>query len=410
MKISNEKLLEQFKNKTNGKLNIAIFSDCYYPLVGGITLRVYNQAIELSKIANVIVVTGNVGKYQDDPNLPFAVVRCKGFKVSEYQGNVACPWADRKFKKFMQTLTIDVIHLHTYFAMAKSAYYFKKRMGMPIIQVSHQRLYPEYLTIVKSKFIARRLTNYSIKMINKADALWTVSQNVLNFYRESGITRDIVIDPSGSDRKYPENANELIAGVNEKYNLAPQDNVLLVLCRMEAQQKNLIFALDSLKLLKDKGVEFTAFFVGKGKDLNMLKDYAKKNGLENNVIFTGFVSDEEATALYLRADLHLFPSLNDNFGLTKVEAASLYTPTVALTGTAVAETIVDCQNGYVAERDITSFCDKIAFALSDKEKLKEVSNNAQQTMGQTWADLAKITLQNTLKVVDEYNAKKEENK
>ena len=147
MKISNIKLMEQFENKTNGRLNIAIFSDCYYPLVGGITLRVYNQAIELSKIANVIVVTGNVGKYQDDENLPFAVVRCKGFKVSEYQGNVACPWADGKFKKYMKTLTIDVIHLHTYFAMAKSAHYFKKRMGMPLIQISHQRLYPEYLTI-----------------------------------------------------------------------------------------------------------------------------------------------------------------------------------------------------------------------------------------------------------------------
>lgn len=170
MQISNENVLNNFKKKGE-KLNIAIFSDCYYPLVGGITLRVFNQALELSKYANVIVVTGAVGKYEDDPNLPFCVIRCKGMKASEYQGNLAFPALDHKFKKLIKSLKIDVIHLHTYFAMAKSAHYFRKKMGIPIIQVSHQRLYPEYLNVVKSRLIAKILTKYSINMINKADAL-----------------------------------------------------------------------------------------------------------------------------------------------------------------------------------------------------------------------------------------------
>ena len=151
MRISNPQNLEQFKNKTNGRLNIAIFSDCYYPLVGGITLRVYNQAKELSKVANVVVVTQDSKGYEDEADLPFAVIRCKSIKVSEYQGDIAMPKSDSEFKKFVQTLQIDVIHLHTYFGLAKIAHYFKKRMNLPLIQISHQRLYPEYLTIVKSK-------------------------------------------------------------------------------------------------------------------------------------------------------------------------------------------------------------------------------------------------------------------
>jgi len=401
MQINNEELLKEFKNKTNpDKLNIAIFSDCYYPLVGGITLRVYNQAMELSKYANVMVVTGQVGKYQDERNLPFAVVRCKGIKASEYQGNLAMYQFDNKFKKFVRNLKIDVIHLHTYFNMAKCAHYFKKKMGVPIIQISHQRLYPEYVNVTKSRLIARILTNYSIRVINKADALWTVSENVKQFYRESGITREITIDPSGTDREYPDNAQELIDMVNKKYDIKDSENVFITLCRMEIKQKNLEFLLNSVKLAKEKGLKnFKLFMVGKGKDLEKLKQMAKDRDLDE-VIFTGFATNEEATGLYLRADVHLFPSICDNFGLTKVESASLGTPTLALKDTAIVETITDGFNGFVSDRTENAYADKMISSISDKEKLKEISKNAKETMGKTWAELATTTLENTIKVLE----------
>ena len=403
MVISNPKILEEFKHKTNkNKLNIAIFSDCYYPLVGGITLRVYNQALELSKYANVIVVTGKGGKYEDNPNLPFCVIRCKGVKGSEYQGNIATPKFDFKFKKLIKSLSIDVIHLHTYFTMASSAHYFSKKMGIPIIQVSHQRLYPEYLNITKSRLFAKILTNYSIKIMNKADALWTVSQNVLEFYRQSGITRDITIDPSGTDRKYPTNADNLVKNVCDKYSIKNDENVFIAISRMEIKQKNLDFLLNSVALAKEKGLKnFKLFMVGKGSDLEKLKAMATKLNL-TEVIFTGFASDDEATGLYLRSDVHLFPSICDNFGLTKSESASLKTPTLALCDTAVAESIIDGVNGFISERTVESFADKMIESISDRGKLAEISLNAQKTMGQSWEDLAPITLDNTIKFLDNY--------
>lgn len=410
MKIINEQILDNFKTKNNGKLNLAIFSDCYYPLVGGITLRVYNQAKALSKFCNVVVVTGNVAKYKDEENLPFAIIRCKGLKISDYQGNLALPSFDYKYKKLLKSLNIDVIHLHTYFFMAKSAYRLKKKLNIPIIQISHQRLYPEYVNVVKNKLLAKILTNYSIKMIDKADDLWTVSQNVLDFYRESKITKDITIDPSGSDRTYPENAKELISFVNDKYNIKPDEKVLIALSRMEMKQKNLDFLLNSVALAKKKGFQnFKLFMVGKGKDLETLKAMAKNLQLDE-VVFTGFVDNDIATGLYLRSDLHLFPSIFDNFGLTKVEAASLHTPTLAIEGTAVVETITDGYNGYISSLTEDDYSNKIIEIFSNQNILKEVSENAQKTMGKTWDDLAKTTYENTLKIANKYKNTKEKQK
>ncbi len=402
MLINNAELVEKLKTKDPDKINIAIFSDCYYPLIGGITSRVYNQAKELSAFANVAVITGEVGDYRDSADLPFAVIRCKGVKLSDYQGHLALPSLDGKFKKLLLSLHFDVIHLHTYFAMSKCAYMLKKKKNVPLIQVSHQRLYPEYLTIVHSRIIAKILTNFSIRRIVRADELWTVSQNVVDFYHASGIKREFKIDPSGTDKIYPENAASLIQAVNEKFDIPDNLPVLLSFGRVEANQKNLFFLLDALKLARDNGARFTFILAGNGKSLPELKKYAEKIGLDG-VIYTGRVSSEELDGLLLRSDLHLFPSLNDNFGLTKVEAAVMKTPTLCISGTAVAEGLIDGENGFISENDKEKFADKLISVISDTEKLKKVSLSAEKTVGVTWRETVRVTYQNTLDFIKNFN-------
>jgi glycosyltransferase involved in cell wall biosynthesis len=51
-------------------------------------------------------------------------------------------------------------------------------------------------------------------------------------------------------------------------------------------------------------------------------------GLENEVIFPGFVADEDLPALYSLAELFVFPSLYEGFGLPPLEAMACGTPVV----------------------------------------------------------------------------------
>ena len=387
-------LLREFYQKSDPeKLNIAIFSDCYYPLIGGITVRVHNQALALSKYANVLVVTGRAGKYSDD--VPYPVLRCRGIRASETQGNIALPSMDFGFKKLLSELVIDAVHVHTYFGMNKAAHWLHKKTGVPVIQVSHQRLYPEYVNVVKWKFLARRLSNFSMRRMARAQAVWTVSENVRKFYIESGFRREMKIDPSGSDRVYPANAEARIAAVEEKFSIPPGRIVLLCLCRMEMKQKNLDFLLRAFRLARERGLEATLFMVGKGADERRLAALAEELGVSSDTVFTGFADDDTATGLYLRSDLFLFPSVFDNFGLTKSEAAALGTPTLALEGTAVAEGIEDGVNGFVSARSEEAFALRMLDALSDRDRLAEVSRNARESMGRSWEELAPVTLEMT---------------
>ena len=55
----------------------------------------------------------------------------------------------------------------------------------------------------------------------------------------------------------------------------------------------------------------------------------KERGMEERVIFTGFVSDEELDTLLRRAHFLVYPSLHEGFGMPIIEAMQVGTPVVA---------------------------------------------------------------------------------
>jgi glycosyltransferase involved in cell wall biosynthesis len=67
----------------------------------------------------------------------------------------------------------------------------------------------------------------------------------------------------------------------------------------------------------------------------------KKLNLERDVIITGFVPDEELAALYSAADLFVFPSLYEGFGIPPLEAMACGCPVVASNVSSIPEILGD---------------------------------------------------------------------
>ena len=67
---------------------------------------------------------------------------------------------------------------------------------------------------------------------------------------------------------------------------------------------------------------------GKGPYLDALKNQASALGMANRVYFTGYISDEVRNSLYSWADVAVFPSLYEPFGIVALEAMAARTPVV----------------------------------------------------------------------------------
>jgi glycosyltransferase involved in cell wall biosynthesis len=62
---------------------------------------------------------------------------------------------------------------------------------------------------------------------------------------------------------------------------------------------------------------------------------------EDDVVLPGYAADEDLPALYAAADLFLFPTLYEGFGIPVLEAFACGTPTIASDSSGSAETAAD---------------------------------------------------------------------
>lgn len=388
MKINNQHLLQNFGQ--NGKLNIALVSDAFYPLVGGATVVVDSLARQLMQLANVVVIAP-YEKYPD--TAPYAIIRCKGFKISDASGCLALVGFDCKFKKFIKTLPIDIVHAHSVFGLAVFFQKYAKRRGIPFVLSGHSKFSEEYSKIIKNKQIRKIFLNHAIKVLNRCDEVWPVSNGCQAVYQQMGVLAPTRVFRNATNLQFPPNPEKLIEHVNKKYALAGKPNVLLFLSRLDNPTKNIEYILRAGKVLLERGMEVHIVMVGDGSDRKFLQNLAAELGISNNTTFTGVVTDaDEKMGIYLRSDLFVFPSVVDTSGLVVLEAAAMQTPSVMIENSTSAECAVHGKNAFLCKLGVGELADCMQTALADKQILAKVARGAQKDLGESWQSTANSML------------------
>ncbi len=152
----------------------------------------------------------------------------------------------------------------------------------------------------------------------------------------------ITVIHEAADAKYHViHDSKLIKGVLHKYNL-PENPFILHVGTLEPR-KNLQFLVRAFALAK-KDPSFVAKLVITGKKgwyyegLFTLVDELK---LQEEVIFTGYVEDDDLPALYNAARIFAFPSQYEGFGLPPLEAMASGTPVISSNTSSMPEVVGD---------------------------------------------------------------------
>jgi glycosyltransferase involved in cell wall biosynthesis len=119
-----------------------------------------------------------------------------------------------------------------------------------------------------------------------------------------------------------------------------------------------------------------------------LKELATRLGVEEDVVFTGYVPDEELCVLYNRAALFVLPSFEEGFGLPALEAMACGVPVVISTGSALEEVAGDAGVPVDPhdESALTAAMDRI---LGDRKLADELAEKSLRRASQfSWDDTA----------------------
>jgi glycosyltransferase involved in cell wall biosynthesis len=132
-----------------------------------------------------------------------------------------------------------------------------------------------------------------------------------------------------------------------------------------AHQKGYDIAIEACKLLKDKGVNFQWYALGKGPLESDIKELIQQKGLTEEFILLGVKSNPYP---YIKnADIYVQTSRFEGFGLAIAEARMLNTPVVTTKFDAVFNQMIDQKNGLIVEMNPEAVSEGILKLVEDQD-------------------------------------------
>lgn len=237
-------------------------------------------------------------------------------------------------------------------------------------------LFPNFHPL-KSKIIHRLFLKNTIK---NADIIFTPSKNTKQDIENNFKTKaKIIVTPLGIDRPH--------RGIKKN----PYSHPYFLYLGTIEPRKNLELLIDTfLELKEEENLPHKLVLAGEiGWKARGIKKKAKKS---KDIIMAGHLSEEDKATHYKYADIFIYPSFYEGFGLPPLEAMSYKTPVICSTGGSLQE--IFHENAVTFDPN-----DKEGLLLSILEILK--TPNLRETLvknGQTfskkftWEACAKKTL------------------
>lgn len=363
------------------------FNDSFPPVMDGVANVTKNYAYWLNrKYGKSYVITPSFPNYQDVEE--FEVIRYTSAPFPlRPPFRTGLPRLDRNLGPTLDAIPFDLVHAHCPFSAGQLALRIARKRGIPIIATFHSKYYDDIKATVKAESLAEFGIKKIVSFFEAVDSVWTVNQSTAATLRDYGFHGPIEVIPNGTDFTPPEDLGAARKRANEYLGLTPGETMLLF-TGQHIWQKNCRMLIQSLGLIKQAGLKFTMVFVGDGYARQEMEQLTQELGLTENVRFLGIILDRDLLkALFARASLFLFPSLYDNAPIVVREAAAVQCPSVLITGSNSAEEVCDGFNGWLAPNDPDSYAAKVVLALGDREKLRQVGQNAQRTIFKDWEHL-----------------------
>ncbi len=117
--------------------------------------------------------------------------------------------------------------------------------------------------------------------------------------------------------------------------------------------------------------------------------YLKKLNINDNILFTGYISDHELVSLYGCCELFVFPSYQEGFGMPPLEAMASGAVVIVADIPVMREVVGDEIDAYFDPFDVSSMSKKIVFALkNDKFRAESKENALKRAQIYTWDNAA----------------------
>jgi glycosyltransferase involved in cell wall biosynthesis len=229
------------------------------------------------------------------------------------------------------------------------------------------------------------------RAIGMATAMIAVSQNT---------RRDLLEEYNIA----PERVGVTYEGVSELYHPAPAeaerlrskhqlDRYILYVGTLQ-RRKNLVRLVEAYAhLLEQHDIPHKLVLAGsKGWGYEEVYAAVERSGVADRIKLLGYVPDEDLPGLYTGADLFIYPSLYEGFGLPVLEAMACGTP-IAVSSTSSLPEVAGDAGCFFSPYSVEEIAQAIANVLTDSDYSSELRQKGLRRVKRfTWRETARQTL------------------
>lgn len=228
----------------------------------------------------------------------------------------------------------------------------------------------------------------------RADRIIAVSyatkRDIENFFHIPGEKIEVVYE--GVDKEYfnIDSDGKDLASFREEYNLPER----YILCVGTNAYKNTEGAIKSFSIIKKKCQDSVKLVIaGKNYLGAEIFQLVKDLKLENEIIFTGYFPNDDLKYLYQCAEVFLFPSYYEGFGLPVLEAFACGTPVVTSTTEGALPEVAGEAAMLVDPNDPQEIASSVLALLTDRDlRDKKRQQGLKQVEEFSWEEAARKTL------------------
>ncbi len=358
-------------------MKIGFFTNSYFPISYGSvsSIEFFRRGLE-EQGHEVYIFAPRFWGYQDRNERVYRYPSVMyGYKMKYPLAWSFWPWATKKARE----IGLDIVHVHQPFAVGRSGAKIAKKLEIPLVFTyhCHYENYTHYvLPIIPQPLLKFYVKKRAAKFADKCDQVIAPSESVRDLLQnQRGVTAPVEVLPSGIDWSKFQRAKR--AGTRKSLGIEDNEIVFLLTSRLE-EEKNLSFLAEAVFPLLEKNLYLKMVFVGEGSLKKNLIKKARDRKIEERVIFTGFVPQEEVQDYYAAGDIFVHASRSETQGLTILEAMAAGLAVVAVKGPGINDQLDHWKNGILTELDKEEFAEAVMKVVEDDKLRARLGKNGKK--------------------------------
>jgi 1,2-diacylglycerol 3-alpha-glucosyltransferase len=352
-------------------MRILIAAETFYPHVNGASYFAQWLSATLKQRGHSVLVIAPSDSFRTKKTVlnGVDVLGIRSISTPFYRYYRICPpfFIQKTIQRAVREFKPDIVHIQNHYFVCEAVAKEAQALGIPVVGTNHMND-PEKLDYLlpipqaMKRILERSYWKRFNRVFGSLNAVTAPTRSAGDDLKKYGFEKEVLAISCGVDLSLFSSTSP--SKMPAFPGLRADKPILLSVGRLE-EEKHVDWVLRALPAALKKA-DFQLLVVGIGNLEPELRELARKLGIQDSVVFGGFIPNHQLPGIYRNSHAFVIAGTAETQSIVVLEAMACGLPIIAVRALALPELCQDGVNGFLFEPEaIDQLSDRIARLMSD---------------------------------------------